>query len=434
MSFIEASGLVRGSAAAQHQQNHRPGQQQLSQPTWALIQQQASRAAQSSTQQPVVAGQPSLPFTTPFKKISRPAGPAPQRASARGAGQRQKKGKMTGGPDFETDSLDESDSSATSGIHGRSSGGGNVNPKLQRWSKFVRNLYEMTASPENEGAIGFSEDGTCLEVRDPKLLSSEVLHRYFKHSNVSSFIRQLNNYGFRTIPMVMNRTVAHCFAHECFQRDRLDLLCMVRRRVPGMDAATAAAPENHTKNGGGHGAVLSPRDAEMEARLAQLTQMNDQLKRQNFELHEENKRLRASWRFNQDPQQQQQHLSHHRAAAHPQQPPHHGQLFPDVQGQQQHQQQQHHHHLMSAQQQQQQSIAMRGSVQGQSGDAGDAFASYQARGRSYSGTPGYNVMDNFGQNQHNQQGFLIDSNPAGNELFGMPGSVHLPPGPFWSDE
>jgi hypothetical protein len=44
----------------------------------------------------------------------------------------------------------------------------------------------MTVDPHNAHAIGFSSDGVYLEIRDAKLLSSDVLHRYFKHSNGTS--------------------------------------------------------------------------------------------------------------------------------------------------------------------------------------------------------------------------------------------------------
>ena len=56
----------------------------------------------------------------------------------------------------------------------------------------------MTSCEANSHAIGFSDDGYCLEIRDTLALSSDVLPKYFKHKNVSSFIRQLNNYGFKT--------------------------------------------------------------------------------------------------------------------------------------------------------------------------------------------------------------------------------------------
>lgn len=57
----------------------------------------------------------------------------------------------------------------------------------------------MSNTPENEPAIGFAADGVSLEIRNTEDLSTIVLPKHFKHRNVSSFIRQLNNYGFRTI-------------------------------------------------------------------------------------------------------------------------------------------------------------------------------------------------------------------------------------------
>jgi hypothetical protein len=37
----------------------------------------------------------------------------------------------------------------------------------------------------------------CIHVKNPQVLGSEILHRYFRHSKYSSFQRQLNYFGFR---------------------------------------------------------------------------------------------------------------------------------------------------------------------------------------------------------------------------------------------
>lgn len=205
----------------------------------------------------------------------------------------------------ETDSIGaDSDSSVTPypGVLGSAPSSGQ---RVFRWSKFVRNLYEMAIDTKNFHAVGFSQDGLCLEVRDSKLLSSEVLHRYFKHSNVSSFIRQLNNYGFKTVPILLNSSISHCFVHDYFQRDRLDLLEGVTRRLNGSEAGKITETIS----------TLKGKELEFEQRMNQLKRVNEQLRHQNFELQEENKRLRTNWMSVQEtlrsrmyePQHQNQH-------------------------------------------------------------------------------------------------------------------------------
>jgi len=168
---------------------------------------------------------------------------------------------------------------------GSVSGSGNGAQRVLRWSKFVRNLYEMVACDDNAQAVGFSEDGLCLEIRNPTLLASQVLQKYFKHKNVSSFIRQLNNYGFKTIPVLMNSPVVHCFAHDYFRRGRMDLLEGVLRR----GSAVSSKKTTEKLNG------MKEREAENAKKLQQLKRQNEHLMQQNKALAEENKKLRTSW-------------------------------------------------------------------------------------------------------------------------------------------
>jgi len=44
--------------------------------------------------------------------------------------------------------------------------------------------------------IDWISDGTGFVVKNPDELADKVLPIYFKHSNIHSFIRQLNMYGF----------------------------------------------------------------------------------------------------------------------------------------------------------------------------------------------------------------------------------------------
>ena len=50
---------------------------------------------------------------------------------------------------------------------------------------------------ENYDGLQWSESGDHLLIKDISFLTNETLPKYFKHNNLSSFIRQLNMYDFR---------------------------------------------------------------------------------------------------------------------------------------------------------------------------------------------------------------------------------------------
>ena len=73
--------------------------------------------------------------------------------------------------------------------------------------KFIHKLHSILSRPELQDWIYWSkEDSSIFVVKpyDPKF-SSEVLKKYFKHGNVSSFVRQLHMYGFHKISANHNK-------------------------------------------------------------------------------------------------------------------------------------------------------------------------------------------------------------------------------------
>jgi hypothetical protein len=108
---------------------------------------------------------------------------------------------------------------------------GGDSAKKSRRTGFIETLYTMANTPDNESAIGFASDGISLEIRNTSDFSSRVLPKHFKHKNVSSFIRQLNNYGFRTIPSP--KGIFQTFVHDHFLKDRRDLIKFITRRSTG---------------------------------------------------------------------------------------------------------------------------------------------------------------------------------------------------------
>jgi len=102
---------------------------------------------------------------------------------------------------------------------------------------FLNKLYNMVNDPSTDNLIHWSEDGSTFIVQRHEEFAKEVLPRFFKHNNFSSFVRQLNMYGFHKVPH-LQQGVLHSdsdselweFANQHFQRNQPDLLCLVNRK------------------------------------------------------------------------------------------------------------------------------------------------------------------------------------------------------------
>ncbi|KAI8883822.1 hypothetical protein K501DRAFT_248967 [Backusella circina FSU 941] len=102
---------------------------------------------------------------------------------------------------------------------------------------FVHKLYNMVVDNEYQHLIAWTHTDNSFIVCNIIEFSRDVLPKHFKHNNFSSFVRQLNMYGFHKVNKSPrgHRTLAENqiweFSHPKFIRDRQDLLDEIKRKA-----------------------------------------------------------------------------------------------------------------------------------------------------------------------------------------------------------
>merc|ERR1711959_147688 len=92
---------------------------------------------------------------------------------------------------------------------------------------FLTKTYDLVSDPKSNDVVSWNKTGKSFIVWKPAEFARDLLPKHFKHNNFSSFVRQLNTYGFRKVDPDKWE-----FSNENFRRDAKQLLKDIHRRKP----------------------------------------------------------------------------------------------------------------------------------------------------------------------------------------------------------
>ncbi|CAD8083022.1 unnamed protein product [Paramecium sonneborni] len=94
-------------------------------------------------------------------------------------------------------------------------------------SSFLKLLYKILENQEYENIIRWNDLGDKFIILDKPIFISKILPKYFRHQKFSSFVRQLNLYGFQRICGEGNNS---CYFNTQFTRQNPNLQMKKKQR------------------------------------------------------------------------------------------------------------------------------------------------------------------------------------------------------------
>ncbi|XP_075678872.1 uncharacterized protein LOC113792776 isoform X2 [Dermatophagoides pteronyssinus] len=101
---------------------------------------------------------------------------------------------------------------------------------------FILKLWKLVCDESSNDLICWNRNGRSFIIKDQGRFAKEILPLYFKHSNMASFIRQLNMYGFRKVSNIEHGGLKSDgdeveFFHHHFCLGQADQLELIKRKM-----------------------------------------------------------------------------------------------------------------------------------------------------------------------------------------------------------
>jgi len=167
---------------------------------------------------------------------------------------------------------------------------------------FLAKLWKMVDDPDTDHLIAWGDFNTTFVIHNQAEFSQSLLPYYYKHSNMASFVRQLNMYGFHKKLSVeagglkSEKDQEMEFEHQYFLRGHHELLIHIKRKVatpkmPNMAAASQFAPTTSIKTEKvtevlNEVSVLKDKQEDMDSKLTTMKKENEALWREVINLRQ----------------------------------------------------------------------------------------------------------------------------------------------------
>lgn len=163
-----------------------------------------------------------------------------------------------------------------------------TNKVLSSVPAFLSKLMRMVDNPDTDYLISWTERGTSFVIKNQQQFTQSLLPYYYKHSNMASFIRQLNMYGFRKViglvaGALKGEKEEQEFAHPFFLKGQEHILGRIKRKIqsavsknnlPGLHPSSSEERVTQILTEMQH---LNAKQVDMEGRFADMKSENDAL-------------------------------------------------------------------------------------------------------------------------------------------------------------